>query len=204
MEEIAWKCSAAFLLGAATHYLISHHLQGGESAPDSSSSATAPSAAPPTAASDADAKAKDGEAPAQDGEDDEFESDDSEWEDMDEQEWQPHKMVLCVRTDLKMGKGIMLICCCYCCVCVCEREPDDRCFLVVTFAIHVRRQNRRAVLPRDARCLQARGEARPKGGARLGDARPGEGVSEGGLGRRALESRCEGVRARTHQLRRGA
>lgn len=106
MEEVAWKCSAAFLLGAATHYLISHHLQSGESAPESS--ATPPPA--PTATSKADAKANDGEASPHDGEDDEeFESDDdSEWEDMDEQEWQPHKMVLCVRTDLKMGKGTKL------------------------------------------------------------------------------------------------
>ncbi|GAB9465866.1 hypothetical protein Gpo141_00003256 [Globisporangium polare] len=112
MEEIAWKCSAAFLLGAATHYLISHHLQGGgESAPDSSSNS--PTAPPAATASTSESKARD-EAAAQDGEDEEeFESDDSEWEDMDEQEWQPHKMVLCVRTDLKMGKGKIAAQCCH-------------------------------------------------------------------------------------------
>lgn len=122
MEEIAWKCSAAFLLGAATHYLISHHLQGGgESAPDSSSNS--PTAPPAATASTSESKARD-EAAAQDGEDEEeFESDDSEWEDMDEQEWQPHKMVLCVRTDLKMGKGTISICCCYW-VCGCEKVTD--------------------------------------------------------------------------------
>lgn len=95
MEEIAWKCSVAFLLGAATHYVITRHLQSDESSSKSSSDVTAPVAA------------------REEGE--EFESDssdDGDWEGMDEsQSWQPHKMVLCVRTDLKMGKGMYVYTC---------------------------------------------------------------------------------------------
>lgn len=117
MEELAWKCSVAFALGAATHYLLSRQLQSDSSSSSSNISPPSPAAAPATATtplSDVkDAAASTSSAstvPASDTpaehEGDESDSDDSEWEDMDEQQsWEPHKMVLCVRTDLKMGKG---------------------------------------------------------------------------------------------------
>lgn len=91
MEEIAWKVSAAFLLGAATHYFISSQLQS----PDTSAGRQLP----------ADTESKE----PKEAEDDEYSSsDDGEWEGADEESWQPHKMILCVRTDLKMGKGKLI------------------------------------------------------------------------------------------------
>lgn len=94
MDEIAWKCSVAFLLGAATHYFISSQLQSPDSSVGRQTSAAESKAA------------KQEPKEAEEGEDDEdASSDDSEWEGADEESWQPHKMILCVRTDLKMGKG---------------------------------------------------------------------------------------------------
>lgn len=99
MEEIAWKCSAAFLLGAATHYFISSQLQS----PDTSTARQSPAAVESK-------EAKEEPKEAEEGQDDEYSSsDDSEWEGADEESWQPHKMILCVRTDLKMGKGALIV-----------------------------------------------------------------------------------------------
>uniref|UniRef100_K3WU49 peptidyl-tRNA hydrolase n=1 Tax=Globisporangium ultimum (strain ATCC 200006 / CBS 805.95 / DAOM BR144) TaxID=431595 RepID=K3WU49_GLOUD len=111
MEEIAWKCSAAFLLGAATHYVISRHVLS-----DESNNARAPTPARAESAKPAAAVDAKGAQPEEDGDENESDSsdDDGDWEGMDEsQSWQPHKMVLCVRTDLKMGKGKIAAQCCH-------------------------------------------------------------------------------------------
>ncbi|KAF1328977.1 Peptidyl-trna hydrolase, partial [Globisporangium splendens] len=110
MEEIAWKCSVAFLLGAATHYVISRHVLSD----DSSSACAAATPASADSAKPAVDAAKD--SPEEDADENESDSsdDDGDWEGMDEsQSWQPHKMVLCVRTDLKMGKGKIAAQCCH-------------------------------------------------------------------------------------------
>jgi hypothetical protein len=87
MEEITWKCSVAFLLGAATHYFLSSRfLTTTQEAVRCENTRSV--------------KLSSGEE-----EDDESEEDDQDWQGKDELSWQPHKMVLCVRTDLKMGKG---------------------------------------------------------------------------------------------------
>ncbi|CAH0481109.1 unnamed protein product [Peronospora belbahrii] len=80
MEDVAWKCTTAFLLGAATHYFISSHLQKGSCSRASSQSSLGSS---------------------------------DDWEGKDSASWVPHKMVMCVRTDLKMGKGKIAAQCCH-------------------------------------------------------------------------------------------
>ncbi|DBA04977.1 TPA: hypothetical protein N0F65_006979 [Lagenidium giganteum] len=99
MEEIAWKCSVAFLLGIATHYLIANHLQNDVAVPVL--------AEPKKVDSEKQSEVSDigGEADS--------ESDDDDWEGKDTESWVPHKMVLCVRTDLKMGKGKIAAQCCH-------------------------------------------------------------------------------------------
>ncbi|KAI9912125.1 hypothetical protein PsorP6_009256 [Peronosclerospora sorghi] len=89
MEDVAWKCTTAFLLGAATHYFISSHLIN-----DSSSSAKSSNACTKNDTKDASESSNSSE---------DWESDD----------WVPHKMVMCVRTDLKMGKGKVAAQCCH-------------------------------------------------------------------------------------------
>ena len=100
MEDVAWKCTTAFLLGAATHYLLSSHLH-------SSSSNS------PLPAKDHDTSNNKGNTnitPASSGVSPRSSSDSSDdWEGADSASWVPHKMVMCVRTDLKMGKGCFLI-----------------------------------------------------------------------------------------------
>lgn len=81
LDEVAWKCSAAFVLGAAAHYVARSYLFPSLDVAKSSGSSE-------PAADDAGSS-----------------SSEEEEEDWDEQNWTPHKMVLCVRTDLKMGKG---------------------------------------------------------------------------------------------------
>lgn len=102
MDEVVWKCTAAFALGVATHYVLTRQLQNAESL-----AAPTPVEVPtreekPVAATASDAPP----APHDDGNDgDDSElSDESDWEEADGA-LTPHKMVLCVRTDLKMGKG---------------------------------------------------------------------------------------------------
>ncbi|TYZ63244.1 hypothetical protein PybrP1_009435 [[Pythium] brassicae (nom. inval.)] len=104
MDEVAWKCSAAFALGVATHYVLSRQLQS--AAPP----AAAPSAVP---ASEEKAASVAPPAPLDDGDGDDSElSDESDWEE-EGSALLPHKMVLCVRTDLKMGKGKIAAQCCH-------------------------------------------------------------------------------------------
>ncbi|RLN49202.1 hypothetical protein BBJ28_00014778 [Nothophytophthora sp. Chile5] len=103
MEDIAWKCSAAFLLGAATHYLIANHLLGDAATGGGRSDTTAASKEPTS-----------GEAPAPPtGSSRSSSGSSDDWEGADEQSWKPHKMVMCVRTDLKMGKGKIAAQCCH-------------------------------------------------------------------------------------------
>lgn len=97
VEELSWKVSAAFALGAAAHYAVSSWLQS----PTDAKSGVSGSSAGDKRAEDA---AQSSSAPEHEGSSSD-ESDDGEWEGEDEARWEPHKMVLCVRTDLKMGKG---------------------------------------------------------------------------------------------------
>lgn len=92
LDELTWKVSVAFALGAAAHYVLSGLLQPATKAQGSTSS-------PPGG----EKHVEDAQAELSGSSSDE--SDDGEWEGADEESWQPHKMVLCVRTDLKMGKG---------------------------------------------------------------------------------------------------
>lgn len=93
---MAWKCATAFFLGAATHYVVfSYLLCGGSSSvtepvgtSNDSSSEDARSGCPSHSSSD-------------------------EWEGKDSASWVPHKMIMCVRTDLKMGKGKIAAQCCH-------------------------------------------------------------------------------------------
>ncbi|CAI5722678.1 unnamed protein product [Peronospora effusa] len=103
MEDVAWKCTTAFLLGAVTHYFISSHLTSSSSLStkdhntsnnngnENKTPAGSSSGVSPRSSSDS--------------------SDD--WEGADSASWVPHKMVMCVRTDLKMGKGKIAAQCCH-------------------------------------------------------------------------------------------
>jgi hypothetical protein len=101
LDDIAWKCSVAFLLGAATHYVATTYTRS------DSKSVASPAPASVTSKEPAERKKSLENAGAEDdGEgDDDFSSSDDDWEGVDEPNLVPHKMVLCVRTDLKMGKG---------------------------------------------------------------------------------------------------
>ncbi|POM67434.1 Peptidyl-tRNA hydrolase [Phytophthora palmivora] len=94
MEDVAWKCTAAFLLGAATHYFVSSHLL----------SSNAPAVKESSSSND-DARSGASSRSSSGSSDD--------WEGEDSVSWVPHKMVLCVRTDLKMGKGKIAAQCCH-------------------------------------------------------------------------------------------
>lgn len=99
MDEIVWKCSVAFLLGVATQYLLATHVCG-----DHQNQAAN------------EKRPKEVNKPTRDAQtelDSDSEGGDAEWEGKDEASWQPHKMVLCVRTDLKMGKGKIAAQCCH-------------------------------------------------------------------------------------------
>jgi hypothetical protein len=92
MEDVAWKCTAAFVLGGAAHYFISSQLLSDSSKNSATSSSTDngnDSAAAPR--SGASSRSSSGSS--------------DDWEGEDSDSWVPHKMVMCVRTDLKMGKG---------------------------------------------------------------------------------------------------
>ncbi|TMW64894.1 hypothetical protein Poli38472_009061 [Pythium oligandrum] len=107
MDELAWKCSAAFLLGVATHYVVTKQLQW----PSSTINAPSKDATPaPNGSGERKHAAKEEE---EEEDDDDYSSSDGEWEGEDEENWEPHKMVLCVRTDLKMGKGKIAAQCCH-------------------------------------------------------------------------------------------
>ncbi|RLN48112.1 hypothetical protein BBJ29_009824 [Phytophthora kernoviae] len=95
MEDIAWKCTVAFLLGAATHYFISSQLRSDSSPATSKTSSNNDSESRSAASSRSSSGSSD------------------DWEGADEQSWKPHKMVMCVRTDLKMGKGKIAAQCCH-------------------------------------------------------------------------------------------
>ncbi|KAG7384988.1 Peptidyl-tRNA hydrolase protein 2, mitochondrial [Phytophthora boehmeriae] len=95
MEDVAWKCTAAFVLGAASHYLISSYLRSD----NSSSISRTPSSNGNEPRSAASSRSSSGSS--------------DDWEGADEQSWKPHKMVMCVRTDLKMGKGKIAAQCCH-------------------------------------------------------------------------------------------
>lgn len=107
-----WKCSTAFVLGAATHYLISTYLSNEkrneiwESVRSAKSSNYTGSSAP--SSTDA-SEHTPGDDMAASKEIASESSEDNDWEGKDSSLWQPQKMVLCVRTDLGMGKGRMLI-----------------------------------------------------------------------------------------------
>ncbi|GMF32031.1 unnamed protein product [Phytophthora lilii] len=90
MEDVAWKCTAAFVLGAATHYFVSTRLLGDRSV------AKTPS---PSSDDDSDEGARSAASSRSSS------GSSEEWEGADSAAWVPHKMVMCVRTDLKMGKG---------------------------------------------------------------------------------------------------
>ena len=93
MEDIAWKCTTAFFLGVATHYFISSHLlsDGSSSSTESSSSSKSITEEASKSASVASSQSS--------------ASSSDDWEVEDSADWIPHKMVMCVRSDLKMGKG---------------------------------------------------------------------------------------------------
>ncbi|OWZ01913.1 Peptidyl-tRNA hydrolase [Phytophthora megakarya] len=95
MEDVAWKCTAAFLLGAATHYFVSSHLLSNSTpaAKECSSSSSNEDRSRASSRS--------------------FSGSSDDWEGEDSASWVPHKMVLCVRTDLKMGKGKIAAQCCH-------------------------------------------------------------------------------------------
>uniref|UniRef100_M4BNQ6 peptidyl-tRNA hydrolase n=1 Tax=Hyaloperonospora arabidopsidis (strain Emoy2) TaxID=559515 RepID=M4BNQ6_HYAAE len=101
MEDIAWKCTTAFFLGVATHYFISSHLlsDGSSSSTESSSSSKSITEEASKSASVASSQSS--------------ASSSDDWEVEDSADWIPHKMVMCVRTDLKMGKGKIAAQCCH-------------------------------------------------------------------------------------------
>ncbi|GLD93574.1 hypothetical protein PINS_up002166 [Pythium insidiosum] len=109
MDDVVWKCSVAFLLGAATHYVVTKQLQG----ESSTAAVEASKAREETPAVSADDDDKSADVSEEGGDADDESSSDGEWEGKDELSWQPHKMVLCVRTDLKMGKGKIAAQCCH-------------------------------------------------------------------------------------------
>ncbi|KAJ0405459.1 hypothetical protein ATCC90586_002774 [Pythium insidiosum] len=108
MDDVVWKCSVAFLVGAATHYVVSKQLHGDSAA---AAAAAVEDAKKTSAVDDDDDKSAD--VSEEGGDADDESSSDGEWEGKDELSWQPHKMVLCVRTDLKMGKGKIAAQCCH-------------------------------------------------------------------------------------------
>lgn len=109
MEEVAWKCTVAFTLGAATHYLLANYLNK-EIRVDAPHSVTLmdmkkAEETPTLAAGKVEAECIPSAPQASQGEISESSSDDNEWVGKHASAWEPHKMVLCVRTDLKMGTG---------------------------------------------------------------------------------------------------
>ncbi|KAL3674664.1 hypothetical protein V7S43_000604 [Phytophthora oleae] len=97
MEDVAWKCTAAFVLGAATHYFVSSYLLNDITKTSSSSTKDSSSDVEPR--SGASSRSSSGSS--------------DDWEGEDSASWVPHKMVMCVRTDLKMGKGKIAAQCCH-------------------------------------------------------------------------------------------
>ncbi|CEG40545.1 peptidyl-trna hydrolase [Plasmopara halstedii] len=99
MEDVAWKCTTAFVLGAATHYFVSSYFLSNRTV-----------------------TVKDLTNANNDSSNEDIQSGDSsssscgstdDWEGKDSASWVPHKMVMCVRTDLKMGKGKIAAQCCH-------------------------------------------------------------------------------------------
>ena len=104
-----WKCSTAFVLGAATHYLVSTYLSN-ENRNDKLDSIHSVQSSDDTAVSAPSTTNASEDTPSEDiaaivGSES---SEDNDWEGKDSSIWKPQKMVLCVRTDLGMGKGIVL------------------------------------------------------------------------------------------------
>ncbi|KAG6572857.1 peptidyl-tRNA hydrolase [Phytophthora cinnamomi] len=101
MEDVAWKCTAAFVLGAAAHYFVSTHLLGDAKSANSSSNDNDNKSGDAAAESRSEASSRSSSGSSED------------WEGADSASWVPHKMVMCVRTDLKMGKGKVAAQCCH-------------------------------------------------------------------------------------------
>ncbi|GMF21988.1 unnamed protein product [Phytophthora fragariaefolia] len=91
MEDVAWKCTAAFVLGAVAHYFVSTHLLGDAKSAGTSGNDRKSGEAAAESRSEASSRSSSGSS--------------EDWEGADSASWVPHKMVMCVRTDLKMGKG---------------------------------------------------------------------------------------------------
>ncbi|EEY64153.1 peptidyl-tRNA hydrolase, putative [Phytophthora infestans T30-4] len=101
MEDAAWKCTAAFVLGAAAHYFVSSYL-------------LIDSTSPPKALHSSSDNSNENAAELRSGASSRSLSGSSDdWEGEDSVSWVPHKMVMCVRTDLKMGKGKVAAQCCH-------------------------------------------------------------------------------------------
>ncbi|KAF4036499.1 Peptidyl-tRNA hydrolase PTH2 [Phytophthora infestans] len=101
MEDAAWKCTAAFVLGAAAHYFVSSYL-------------LIDSTSPPKALRSSSDNSNENAAELRSGASSRSLSGSSDdWEGEDSVSWVPHKMVMCVRTDLKMGKGKVAAQCCH-------------------------------------------------------------------------------------------
>ncbi|KAE9218621.1 hypothetical protein PF002_g16450 [Phytophthora fragariae] len=101
MDDVAWKCTAAFVLGAAAHYFISSQLLSDVKSSSNSSSNAESKSSETAVESRSEASSRSSSGSSED------------WEGEDSASWVPHKMVMCVRTDLKMGKGKIAAQCCH-------------------------------------------------------------------------------------------
>ncbi|TDH68963.1 hypothetical protein CCR75_000282 [Bremia lactucae] len=99
MEDMAWKCTTAFVLGAATHYLVSIYLHSDDTFKSN------PKISEKNCNNTENTRSGDLSRSPSNSSDD--------WEGEDSVSWVPHKMVMCVRTDLKMGKGKIAAQCCH-------------------------------------------------------------------------------------------
>ena len=100
MDDIGWKCTAAFFLGIATHYFVSSHVLS-----DNSSSAASSTEKHTSASNSSSSSSTNEEAAASGASPQSSASSSDDWQVEELVQYTPHKMVMCVRTDLKMGKG---------------------------------------------------------------------------------------------------
>ncbi|CAI5730965.1 unnamed protein product [Hyaloperonospora brassicae] len=108
MDDLSWKCTAAFFLGIATHYFVSSHVRS-----DNSSSSASSAEKRTSASSHSSSSSTNEEAAASGASSQSSASSSDDWEVEELVHYVPHKMVMCVRTDLKMGKGKMAAQCCH-------------------------------------------------------------------------------------------
>ena len=103
MDDIGWKCTAAFFLGIATHYFVSSHVLSDNSSSAALSTEKHTSAS--NSSSSSSSSSTNDEAAASGASPQSSASSSDDWQVEELVQYTPHKMVMCVRTDLKTGKG---------------------------------------------------------------------------------------------------